>query len=96
MNYAADIAENGKKALEFYSKNDYFAILMDLDLPDISGIDITRKIRKIESIHKKRTIIVASTSRGKEATQSCFEAGMDDFMSKPFKAELLDEILKKF
>lgn len=88
-----DIAKNGTEAIEMY-KNKYDIILMDFDLPDMSGIDATKAIRQLDK--DVRTPIVAVTARGRGVEKACFEAGMDDFYVKPVLTEGLAEILKRW
>jgi len=91
-----DIAENGKKAFEMAKSKDYELILMDMQMPEIDGIEATEKIRYYENNTKENpSYIVAVTANAfLEDKQKCIKAGMNDFISKPFKKEELINIIK--
>jgi PAS domain S-box-containing protein len=97
--YVTDVAENGKVGLEMYRKNSYNVVLMDIQMPVMDGIEATRMIRKFErsALGKgKRAKIVAVTAHTKDGEkQRLFEAGMDLYLSKPFKASDLIGLIKK-
>lgn len=86
-----DIAPNGLDALRRFRKTAYDVILMDIQMPELDGIDATKTIRKIEReemLH--HTPIIAMTAHVMEKDKSkCLSAGMDDFLSKPFERDLL-------
>ena len=99
MNQKAEIAENGLIAIEKFKKNNYDIILMDIHMPEIDGLEATKNIRKIEKEHnvKKPVIIVAVTANAiKGDREKCLEAGMDDYISKPFKQDELAKIFEKY
>jgi CheY-like chemotaxis protein len=89
-------AENGLKTLEAYREQQPQIIFMDVQMPVMDGLLATEKIREIEQETKIRVPIIALTAGAlKEEEQKCHEAGMDDFMTKPFKQQLVREILEK-
>ena len=93
-----DIAVNGKKAIEMFQKNKYDLILMDMQMPEIDGVESAKQIRRIEKNEKVNNpvFIVAVTANSfSEDKQKCFDAGMNDFISKPFKQSELKKIIKK-
>ncbi len=98
----ADIAENGKITVEMQLKNNYDVILMDVHMPEMDGLEATRELRKYYEKDKagKEPVIVAVTANAfKEDRERCFAAGMDYYLSKPFKSkdlkELFGDILSK-
>ncbi len=97
--YKTDVAENGKVGLDLYKKNIYNIVLMDIQMPVMDGIEATRMIRKFENTvagNDRRAKIVAVTAHTKEGEkQRLFEAGMDLYLSKPFKASDLIDLIKK-
>jgi len=90
-----EIAENGKKVVEMAALKAYDFILMDVRMPIMSGIEATREILK--SASSRPPVIVAVTANvTKHEMQDCFEAGMRDFISKPFSLEVLRSSFEKF
>lgn len=91
-----DTAENGETALNLETNNAYDMILMDIQMPDMDGYEVTRKIRSREE-GKKRTPIIAVTANTSAGEQeNCLKAGMDDFVQKPIRIKELENILKKY
>ncbi len=94
MDFTVEVAENGNEALELFKTNEYDAILMDIQMPELDGYDATRAIRKLEN--GKHIPIIALTANALSGDrEKCLEAGMDDYISKPIEAVRLEEILKK-
>jgi two-component system, OmpR family, aerobic respiration control sensor histidine kinase ArcB len=92
-----DIAINGKSAIKCAKNHDYDLIIMDVGLPDISGIEVTRWIRAWEATCDKHTSIVALTAHyDTDNKQQCMEAGMDAVFSKPLLKERAMAILREF
>lgn len=93
--YRVDMAENGKVGLDLYKQNLYDIILMDIQMPVMDGIQATRLIREYEAKNRhKSSTIVAVTAHTKEGEkQKLLEAGMDDYLSKPFKSADLKELI---
>jgi CheY-like chemotaxis protein/HPt (histidine-containing phosphotransfer) domain-containing protein len=88
------VAENGEVALEWVSKHTFDAILMDMMMPVMDGLEATRRIRAMES-DAARVPIVAMTANAMEADRErCFEAGMDEYISKPIKSQELLALLQ--
>ncbi len=91
-----DVAFNGKEALDKFGTNKYDLILMDVQMPVMDGFKATQKIRDIEQGYNSRTPIIAVTANAfPEDRERCLQAGMDDYISKPFQPEeLLSKIRK--
>jgi two-component system, sensor histidine kinase and response regulator len=88
------LAENGKVAVEMASQQPYDLILMDVQMPEIDGLEATRIIRQRMEI---QPIIIAMTANAmKEDKDECLKAGMNDFLSKPVKLEELVNMLAKW
>lgn len=86
----ADVKEarNGKEVLEELMKNPYDILLLDIRMPEMNGIEAAQKIRKLKDLAKAETPIIALTAvTTEEKKRSCIEAGINDFLSKPFKEE---------
>ncbi|WP_051361309.1 response regulator [Desulfuromonas sp. TF] len=79
------VVKSGANAVEAWENGDFDVILMDLRMPEIDGIEATKRIREHEKRSgRKRTPIIAFTVMvGEEYRQKCDEAGMDDFIEKP-------------
>lgn len=89
-----DIAGNAQQALMLY-KNGYDLVFMDVGLPEVSGLDITREIRQLEDSQPKHTPIIGLTGYAHlEDRQNCLKAGMDDVVVKPAKLVELKDIIK--
>ena len=99
--YRVTLAENGRKALELFAPGRFAVILMDMQMPVMDGIEATKAIRLLEAgQHAVRTPIVAMTGNAmKGDRERCLNAGMDDYVSKPIKADelflKLQDILEK-
>ncbi len=93
-----DIVNSGLKAIEHYQSSCYDIILMDCQMPDMDGFTATRIIRELES--KKMdssTPIVALTANAMSGDRErCLNAGMDNYLSKPFSKDELFNVLKKY
>jgi CheY-like chemotaxis protein/signal transduction histidine kinase len=85
-----DVATNGKEALELFGVKQYDLILMDIMMPVMDGIVATKKIREIESTGERHIPIIAVTANALAGDrENCLAAGVDDYIAKPFTAELL-------
>jgi CheY-like chemotaxis protein len=95
--YRYEVACNGKEALQKFASGKYSLILMDVEMPVMDGHETTRRIRALE--HEKNLphqIIIAMTAhavRGEK--EKCIDAGMDDYISKPFNLHGLQAMLSK-
>jgi|APHig6443717817_1056837.scaffolds.fasta_scaffold02090_7 CheY-like chemotaxis protein/nitrogen-specific signal transduction histidine kinase len=90
----AEEAVNGKEALQSLEKKPYDLVLMDIQMPEMDGLEATRLIRMRES--GKNTPIIALTAHNMENDrEDCFKAGMNDFLPKPLDYEALKNTLKK-
>lgn len=91
-----DFAENGQAAVEAFAPGTYAAILMDIHMPVMDGIEATLKIREIEASSGTRVPISALTANvGADARERCFAAGMDAFLTKPFRKQDLASTLAR-
>ena len=89
------IAGNGIEAVDSSRTNAYDLILMDLQMPEMDGLDATREIRRRRG-NNQRVPIIALTANATEVDKtSCLSAGMQDFLSKPVSMRKLDEVIHK-
>lgn len=94
LGYSPHVASNGLLAIEEISSNNYNIILMDVQMPEMDGLEATKYIRKNFS---EQPIIVAMTANALAGDKEmCMEAGMDDYISKPIKLEWLVKTLEKW
>jgi len=98
--YRLDMVENGKEAVEKYRAQPrrFALILMDIQMPVMDGREAAKKIREYErgSGGGRIPIIAMTADRMKGDLEKCIEAGMDDYISKPIRREIVFEILKKW
>jgi CheY-like chemotaxis protein len=88
-----DVAHNGRLAVSAAEKAHYDVILMDLQMPEIDGLQATRELR----LRGVRTPIVALTASVLDETRrACEAAGMDAFITKPIRVDEISSILKRF
>ncbi len=94
MGLTVDLAENGEKALVALAEKRYDLVLMDCQMPVLDGYQATKTFRSRETPDQKRLPIIAMTANAMEGDrQKCLEAGMDDYLAKPVKKELLRKLL---
>ena len=100
--YKVEVANNGKKAVEKYTTSpEYFdLIFMDVQMPEMDGMEATRAIRKWEEETRKQEdsipIIALTAHAMKGDREMCLESGMNGYITKPIKRELVFEILEKW
>jgi PAS domain S-box-containing protein len=95
LGYEPDTAVNGQLGIEMAESNGYDLILLDVQLPDIDGWSVARHLRQYVR-DKKLTIVAITANVTPEDRQACFDAGMDDFVMKPFKISTLKDVILKY
>ena len=93
LGYRADIAANGYETLDALRRQPYDVVLMDVQMPDMDGLEATRKIVSEWSDEKRPRIIAMTANAMQGDRKTCLEAGMDDYISKPIKTEILIKAL---
>lgn len=98
LGFSISIANNGALGLESYIAEPVDIILMDIQMPVMDGFTATREIREFEQKSgRTKSFIVALTANAlKEDMEKCFEVGMNDFLTKPFKSEDIQRVLEHF
>ncbi|HVK99788.1 MAG TPA: response regulator, partial [Dongiaceae bacterium] len=92
----ADVTNNGEEAIEAVMEKQYDFILMDCEMPIMDGFQATRSIREWEQLNGGHLPIIALTaSDSGDCHDACLQAGMDEYMSKPFRADQLETILHR-
>lgn len=99
--YEYDIARTGQEAVDMVKNRDYFAILMDVQMPGMNGLDATELIRQHEAANDRHHYIIGMTAHALAGDRErCYAAGMDDYIPKPFnpkelKTKLISAALSK-
>jgi len=95
-NYSYSFVSKGEEAVEFFKSKWFDIILMDIMLPGISGFETTRRIRIIgEEVYEKQPYIIAVTANTLDNDRKrCLQSGMDEYISKPFDINQLNNILE--
>lgn len=83
INCEVDMAKNGIEALRLFFAKNYDLIFMDIGLPDINGVTITKLIRSYEKKDSPVKVIAVTAHAGNNYKQECLKAGMDGFLVKP-------------
>lgn len=94
-NYSYIEAENGLEALELLVMNDVDVIIADLNMPQMTGLELIKSIRESDD-YNKIPILMLTTDTNEEAKRSCLSAGANIFMSKPMPPDLLISEIKRF
>ncbi len=93
----ADLAENGLQAVKMAGEKAYDLIFMDMQMPEMDGLQATERIRLEETASHRHAIVVAMTANALESDrQECIKAGMDDFITKPITLQSLKITLTKW
>ena len=95
--HSIDTASNGKEALDKFGTSGYDLILMDIQMPVMSGLVAAEKIRALESTTNTHVPIIAITANAMLGDkEKCISAGIDDYISKPFQPSALIDKIKKY
>jgi two-component system, sensor histidine kinase and response regulator len=96
LGHELTVAPNGQAAIDAYRRQTFDVILMDVEMPVMSGYDATRAIRILEATTGAHMPIVAMTARAmKGDRERCLEAGMDDYLSKPIQGKLVMDVIRR-
>ncbi len=95
LGYRADVVENGLEAVEAVQRRAYDIVLMDIMMPVMDGLEATRRIRQAKLASPPRIIAVTANALASDR-QRCLEAGMDEHLAKPLRAEVLAQALRRF
>lgn len=91
-----DLAYNGNEAIKAFEANKYDLILMDCQIPGLDGYEATKLIRKIEGNSSHIPIVAMTANALAKDEEKCYEAGMDDYISKPVNIESMMKIIGKY
>ena len=94
--HRVSVAVNGREAVEAMSREEFDAVLMDVQMPEMNGLEATAAIRREELASGRRTPIIAMTAHAmKGDREACLESGMDGYVSKPVRADELLDVLDR-
>lgn len=99
QNYTVTAVTNGRDAITKFKENKFDLILMDIMLPEMDGYEITIFIRDLEKesgVTKPIPIIALTANALDNDKEKCLQAGMTDYLSKPFTSIELNDIIKKY
>ncbi len=96
MGYRADIASNGLEVLDALARQPYDVVLMDVQMPEMDGLTATQRICEQWPVEKRPYIIAMTANAMQGDRDRCLSSGMNDYISKPMKPELLMAALKKY
>lgn len=96
LNISCDVSRSGADALTLAADTSYRAILVDISMPEMDGLEFTRRFRQGESPQYSRTPIIGMTGRvGKKDKAEMLDAGMDDVLEKPLDLDTLAAVLER-
>jgi CheY-like chemotaxis protein len=95
LGYGADVAANGLEALEALERQSYDVVLMDVQMPELDGLDASRRICERWPPETRPRIIAMTANAMPEDREACLAAGMNDYVAKPIRAEELAHALKR-
>jgi PAS domain S-box-containing protein len=95
--HSVAVAGNGRKAVDMWEKEPFDLVLMDVQMPEMSGLEATAAIRKLESAAGRRSPIVAMTAHAMEGDrEKCLSAGMDHYVTKPIDQKKLFDAIESY
>ena len=93
IGYRADVASNGIEAIQSVERQTYDVVLMDVQMPEMDGLEATRRICAQWPRDQRPTIIAMTANAMQGDREMCLQAGMDDYISKPIRREELVKAL---
>jgi CheY-like chemotaxis protein len=95
LGYRADVAGNGLEVLQALQRQRYHIVLMDVQMPELDGLEATRRIRGDIPADHQPYIIAMTANAFAEDRDRCIQAGMDDYVSKPVRKDILQAALQR-
>ncbi len=95
LGYSIDLAVNGKQAIDAIEKTTYDIVLMDLQMPEMDGLDALKEITRRWPSERPAIIAMTASDAGTER-QACLDAGMNDYLTKPVREAELSDMLRKW
>lgn len=95
LGYRIDTAENGKQVLESLQRQPYDVVFMDVQMPEMDGLEATRRICELWSSSSRPRIIAMTANAMQGDREECMASGMDDYISKPIRIDELVQALRR-
>jgi signal transduction histidine kinase/CheY-like chemotaxis protein len=96
LGYSADVVANGLEVLGALEHERYDLIFMDVQMPEMDGLEATRRIRALSSSFRQPTIVAMTANAISDDREACLAAGMDHYLSKPVRADELRATLERY
>jgi signal transduction histidine kinase/ligand-binding sensor domain-containing protein/DNA-binding response OmpR family regulator len=96
LGFAVDVVENGIDAVEAASRGEYDLVFMDCQMPELDGFEATRRIRELDEAASSVPIIAMTASAMMGDRERCLAAGMNDYLSKPFRKDELAAVIDEW
>lgn len=90
-----DTASSGQEALDAFEPGKYQCIFLDIQMPEMDGYEVCKRMREEEGGNSHTTIIALTANAMPEDRQICLDAGMDDYIPKPIHGDTLENMLAK-
>jgi len=97
LGYRTDVASNGREAIDAITVGDYDAVLMDCQMPEMDGYEATRQLRRAEAGTGRHLPVIAMTAAAMAGDrETCLDAGMDDYITKPVSVDAISNVLDRW
>ncbi len=96
MGCKTELASDGASAISHIEANSYDVVLMDVNMPEVDGLEATRRIRRLPTAQSCVPIVALTASATNEDRNACMAAGMDDYLSKPIEIRALRRALERW
>ena len=90
------VVSNGEEALDKIASEPFEIVLMDCQMPILDGYEATRRLRQLDSVNSELPVIALTANAMQGDREKCIEAGMNDYLTKPFVAEDLAAVIKQW
>jgi len=96
LGYRVDVVANGREAVEACRRADYDVVLMDGQMPEMDGLDACARIREDQGQARRTPIVAMTAHAGADYETRCRAAGMDDYLAKPVRLQVLRDAVRKW